>query len=229
MINSRLIDIRFVEDLVLSFNGSAHLKDINSGKYVFSNETNAINVGVCKAEDIYGLTVWDLDLHMRPNWGNLAERIDKFEKQIQNNCKIILDDNQITSLPNEYIAVHNMRKYPLINQNNKVSTILTLSEHITDKIDPLQLFELYLNFYSLQGRKFAISLYLRYLGILSYFEVLPTVSELRVLLMKRKKLTTKALAQYFVVSPSTIETHLKQIRNKVNTDIHTLVENLNVV
>ena len=68
--SENLINFRFIEDLIYSFNGSAHLKDLKSGKYIFSNEINALNVGMNKPDDLYGLTVVTPDVkmhHLKPN------------------------------------------------------------------------------------------------------------------------------------------------------------------
>ena len=151
--NENLISTRFVEDLIYSFNGSAHLKDLKSGKYIFSNEINAVNVGMYQAADLYGLTVRDLDRQMQQNWGDLATRIESFENQLRHQYKIILDDRQLSILPSGDLAIHNMKKYPILNSKNKIMAIVTLSELVTHQFDIFQQLEFYLTFYQSQGKK----------------------------------------------------------------------------
>jgi hypothetical protein len=225
--NENLISTRFVEDLIYSFNGSAHLKDLKSGKYIFSNEINAVNVGMYQAADLYGLTVRDLDRQMQQNWGDLATRIESFENQLRHQYKIILDDRQLSILPSGDLAIHNMKKYPILNSKNKIMGIVTLSELVTHQFDIFQQLEFYLTFYQSQGKKIAIQKFLNYLQIAVYFMELPTLGELRILLLKSRKSTAKVIAAQLFISPLTVETHLKRIRDKINTDINSLIERLN--
>ena len=81
--NSELISINIVEDIIFMHAGSAHLKDLKSGKYLISNLANARKVGLSTPEEVAGLTVWDLDQHMKQNWGKLATEIENFDQQIQ--------------------------------------------------------------------------------------------------------------------------------------------------
>lgn len=225
--NENLINFRFVEDLIYSFNGSAHLKDLKSGKYIFSNEINALNVGMNKPADLYGLTVRDLDRQMQQNWGDLAARIESFENQLRHQYTIILDDQQLSILPCGDLAIHNMKKYPLLNSKNKIMAIVTLSELVTHQFNIFQQLEFYLTFYQSQGKKFAIQQFLNYLHIAIYFTELPTLAELRILLFKSRKSTAKAIAAQLFISPLTVETHLKRIRDKIKIDINSLIEHLN--
>lgn len=210
-----LINIQFVEDIINNYNGSAHLKDINSGKYIFSNEINAQHVGVGNAKNLYGLTVMDLNQHMHKNWGNLAQRIELFEAKLKYQYMIIMDDNQISIAPNGNLAIHNMKKYPLLNSQNKTIAVVTTSELITSKLDLLQQLDFYLIFYKIQGNKFAINAFLSSINIRHYFLELPTCSELTVLLHKQKEITAKSIAEKLSLSITTIETHLKKLDTKL--------------
>lgn len=216
------LGINFIEDFVFHYSGSAHLKDINSGKYLFSNQVNVSKLGFSVADDIYGMTVRDLDLQICHLWGNLAERIEIFEQAIRARMEVIFDSNQLSILPDGFLAVHNMKKFPLLNQQGKALAIITTSDQITNQVDLLQLFKFYQNFFQSKPPQVIIDKFLNYLQIFDYFDSMPTLMELKILLYKYKFRTSKIVASLLQLSINTIETHLYHLRHKINTDLNTL-------
>lgn len=220
------LGINFIEDFVFHYSGSAHIKDINSGKYLFSNKINVSKLGFSVADDIYGMTVRDLDRQICHLWGNLAERIEVFEQAIRARKEIILDLNQLSILPSGFLAVHNMKKFPLLNQQGKPLAIITTSDQITNQIDLLQLFELYQKFFQTQFSLVMINKFLNFIQVFDYFDNLPTTMELKILLYKHKFRTSKVVAGLLQLSTNTVETHLYRVRHKINTDLNTLLSQI---
>ncbi len=121
---STLVDdffsIKFVEELIQSFNGTAHLKDLKSGKYVLSNDANIKKVGLTNINDICGLTVHDLHSHMKNYWGeDMAKQISKLDNKLKTNPEIIIDQNRFYLNANQFVFIHNMKKYPILNAEKK--------------------------------------------------------------------------------------------------------------
>lgn len=51
-----------------------------------------------KPDDLYGLTVRDLDRQMQQNWGDLAARIENFENQLRHQYTIISGRSTVINL-----------------------------------------------------------------------------------------------------------------------------------
>ena len=224
--NSDLISINLVEDLIYTYEGSAHLKDLNTGKYLIGNLANAKKVGLSKPEDVYGLTVRDLDQHMSKNWGNLATEIEQFDNQIKFSQKFIIDKNRVFLTPSGEIFVHHMKKYPIITSQNKVCSVLTLNQNITKEIGIVQLWFMYRNLNRYKTKKLTILNFLTYLKVDKFFYEIPTEAELIVMLTKQMKVTVKEIALHLHLSPKTIETHLAILRAKLKIELNLVLEML---
>ena len=109
-------NIKFVEDLISSFNGTAHLKDLKSEKYILSNEANIKKVGLANINEICGLTVYDLHSHMKKFWGgDTANQISRLDNKLKTNPEIIIDQNRFYLNSAQFVFIHNMKKYPILN------------------------------------------------------------------------------------------------------------------
>lgn len=223
------INIRFIEDFVNYYSGSAHIKDIESGKYLFSNTTNVNKLGFSAASDIYGLTVHDIDRQMCHSWGDLALRIEHFEQAIQADKKVIFDSGQLSVLPDGFLALHNMKKFPLLNTQGKAIAVVTTSDLVTQQIELLKLFEYYQQFFYTQPLNFIINKFLNYLQIRRHFTILPTPMELKILLCKQRFRKSKIIANSLCLSVNTVETHLYHLRGKINLDLDSVLIQINPV
>lgn len=222
--NDQFVSINLVEDLILTYEGSAHLKDLNSGEYLFGNMANARKVGLATPEEVNGLTVWDLDQHMSKNWGNLATEIERFDDQIKHSQKLVIDKNRVFITPFGDIFVHHMKKYPIITAQKKVCSVLTLNQNITNNIGLMQLWVMYKNLYKSQNKSNAINGFLSYLKIDNLFYEMPTEAELVVLINKQVKSSVKDIASHLYLSPRTIETHISRLKAKIKIDLNILLE-----
>ncbi len=223
-VDDGFISINLVEDIVFTYEGSAHLKDLKSGKYLLGNTANAKKVGLLKPEDVYGLTVRDLDRHMNKNWGNLAAEIEHFDNQIKYNKELIIDRNRAFLTPSGEIFVHHMKKYPIMTPQKKVCSVLTLNHNITNEISLMQLWVMYKNLNKNNTKLYTINSFLTYLKINKFFYEMPTEAELVVLITNQFKSTVKDIASHLYLSPRTIETHLAKLRSKLKIDINLMLE-----
>jgi hypothetical protein len=217
---NHLITLDFAERLINSFNGSAHLKELSSGKYFFSNQTNATNIGVSSVQELIGLTVLDIDQHMRLNWGSLASKIVMFDEQLKFQQAEIINDRQISLLPNGFVAIHNMKKLPLRNALNKVTWVLTMSEQVTNRLNLIELYRLYQHLY--KHSKLSIQKFISYVKAEDLFYELPTDAEIKTLLYRQRYHTVKAVAEQMLVAPKTVSSHLASLRVKVIGDFSEL-------
>lgn len=219
----QLINMRFVDDLVHNWNGSAQAKDAKTGKYVISNHHSAARFGIENPEAVYGYTIQDLDLIMNSHWGDTAKRIEDQDSQIYYTQQMIVDRNRVFLTAAGQIYVHNVNKYPILNGANKVSLILTTNEDITSQISPLELLNLYRMHYKIGNRNDLIRAFLAHIEIVNYFIILPTYAELNVLLIYARYSQLKLVAQHLKVSLKTIDSHLRSLRDKSSINLHELI------
>jgi hypothetical protein len=85
-----LVSYSVVDDIVSSYFGSAHIKNIETGKYIHSNGINLQTFGLNAPEQIIGLNIWDLDSFMNIYWGGFfATDIEKLDLLVKTEkCKI---------------------------------------------------------------------------------------------------------------------------------------------
>lgn len=224
MESNQFISLNLVEDLIFTYEGSAHLKDLKSGKYLLGNLANARKVGLAKSEEVHGLTVWDLNQYMSVNWGNLATEVETFDNQIKHSQKLIIGKNRVFLTPLGELFVHHMKKYPIITSNKQVCSVLTLNQNITKDISLIQLWIMYKNIYKIQKNLNTIRDFLTYLKISTFFYEMPTEAELTVLITKYTKSTIKEIANYLNLSPRTIETHVARLNSKCKINLNQLLE-----
>lgn len=130
-----LFNTIFLEDFIMSFNGTAHLKDLNSGKYILSNEANIKKVGLANIDAIVGLTVHDLHQHMQGCWGSdMALQISELDNRLKINPNVLIDQNRAYLNSEQYVFVHNLKNYPIVNSRNQISSVLTINEVVTPQV-----------------------------------------------------------------------------------------------
>jgi DNA-binding CsgD family transcriptional regulator len=104
--------------------------------------------------------------------------------------------------------IHHMTKIPVFYKD-KVTKIYTVSEDYTNSVSLLELFELYLCFYSKSYQ--AINQYLKHLEVFDDFYISPTKSEIKVLISQKSNVTRKHIASSLNASISTINTHIENL------------------
>jgi DNA-binding CsgD family transcriptional regulator len=208
------ISLNKAENLVDLINTSGHIKEIKTGKYVFSNITNLELFGLNLPSEIVGLTLKDMDSFMNRFWGNNAKEVENFDNQIKVTGKNIFDTNRVWLTRNRKIFRHKMFKYPVKDNSGNISYILTISEKDNSYINHHQKYWLCKKFYS--SNDFIIRI-LDELGIMNHFDLrdLPTEFEIINILYKSSHYTNKEIAYIRKVSIKTVEKQLSSFRSKI--------------
>ena len=165
-----------------------------------------------------GLTVQDIDDHMKSSWGNRVEKTIEFDNILKEGKSNYVHDTQVTILANGFVAIHRVQKHALKNATNTISQILTLSEDITSRVDSLALFEIYQNLFK-NNIKAGILKFLLHYDIFKHFFELPTKTEVKILLLKKRLFAIKIIAQHLSLSPKTVACHLDNLKTKLSCDL----------
>lgn len=202
-----------LEDLTWSIPMPAHIKDATNGKYIISNQKNLEVYGLSKAEDIIGKTILDLDMFMRPHWGeNFAKRVFDLDLQIKQTSQQTMIQNQLLVSSDGFIHLQDMTKIP-ITRNKKVTSIFTHTYDKTHKLELIDLFKIYTKFYKRQND--AVKIFGDYLGINSFLIDPLSLAELKLMLYAKNCSSRKELAEKMHRSIKTIETHITHINSKL--------------
>ena len=214
------ISSKLVEQLIYSSDHPAHLKD-NSGKYLVSNDVNNSLFITNGISSIVGHTIWDLNTYMEPLWGSMAVDIEAIESHLKATQQIY-GKNQYPFLDvNGFVVIQSVKKYPVLNLDKIVTSILSIGEIITKNVNLFELFKLYLQYYpsSCQGRQ----KFLKYLGILNDFYELPTDRETIILIAKKYYYHPKLIASNLGIETKTVESHIYKIKLKLKSDLNSVV------
>lgn len=211
---------KFVEQLIYSSDHPAHLKDIN-GKYLISNKANnGLFIGG-SASSIVGQTIWDLNSYMEPLWGNMAIDIITIESNIKANGQIYTKDRYPFLNVDGFLVIQSVKKYPVFNSKNIISSIFSVGEIVTDRINLFELFKLYLQCYS--GSNKGRQKFLEHLGILNKFYELPTEREIIILIAKKYYCYPKLIASKLGIETKTVESHIYKIKLKLKSELNSVV------
>lgn len=204
-----------LSDLIEELPYIAHLKDIQTGKYIRSNYHWIETLGLESADEIYGLTVEDLTStegvyakwnfsHAFTRWKNdLPKEIHRLESQVKN-TKQPANIRRAYFTAEGSIRVSNLIKQPVLNYNKELIAVLTLSQDLTPKQDLSKLLRLYLEYYP---ERQAIQQLSMYLNIDGYFTALPTLEEMQALLV---------MSQHADFAEWTDDPHIRSLQNKVD-------------
>lgn len=209
-----------VEQLIYSSDHPAHLKDI-SGTYLISNDANN-NLFVGKqASSIVGYTIWDLNAYMEPLWGSMAVDIVAIEANLIQTRQVYTKKQYPFLDVNGFVVIQSVKKYPILNFDKTVTSILSIGEITTEDINLFELFKLYIQYYpnSCQGRQ----KFLKHLGILNDFYELPTDREIIILIAKKYYYHPKLIASHLGIETKTVESHIYKIKLKLKSDLNSVV------
>lgn len=202
-------------ELVLSMPEPAHVKDSANGKYIYSNNSNLEVYGLKNISQLIGKTIYDMDCFMKPYWGkDFAGAISGFDEKVYKSKKAITETNKIFIAKNGLVHVQDMSKIPILDKKGLVSAIFTHSHDKTDVIDLFELFDLYQSIYN---KKFEVrKFFCKYLKIDSFFDELPSIAEIKLLLHAKNYKHRKNIADKTHTNIKTIETHITHINNKIS-------------
>lgn len=220
---------KFVNDMMQSLHCSAHVKDLQTGKYLCSNLVNSRKFGFNSAEEIVGATIYDLDDFMRPFWGNtILPDILRQEREIMFSGKLSIDKDRAFLTKDGFVCVHYMTKIPLQNKNGIISRLFTMSENVTSDLTLEQLWILYKKFYPV-NKPTAIKKFLYHTGILQFFNEFPSEAEIKILIARDFLESYKAIANVLNISSKTVEFHIGNLKRKTKgVDLPLIVHSMKI-
>lgn len=204
--------INDVEELILQLDSPAHLKDAKTGKYLINNKLHADIYGFEDYSELNGMTIYDLDNIMHPYWGNNAQEMSNIEMYVRTSNRSVRKDSRVWLDINGHIWVHNMVKIPIHDASRKIISILTIASTLNSELSLNEKLNIYREYYKSSSQ--AIKKFLEYHNILQYFNSLPTMAELNVLIAKKEFINNKLIAQHLGLSIKTIETHISHLYQK---------------
>lgn len=215
---------------------SAHLRDIKTGKYFLANHFQAKNHGCEKIEQVLDINYSDIHqirrekiaqlngaLVLEDEYKNFIDKANYRSEQEKGPFKF----KDICLCPTGFIYIGILRKIPILGEKKKAVAMFTCSEEITRQTDLFDLYYLYKKHYP---KRLAIQHFLTYLTLDSYFTTLPTDGEVLTILSIYRDSVHKAAANLLHISPKTIESHLKNIKVKLQKqiDLQTVVMKLRI-
>jgi DNA-binding CsgD family transcriptional regulator len=217
----------FLYDLVEKLNGTAHIKDAQTGKYIYSNHFHSASLNLDPTDSLIGLHSGDIlsqdsrfykNLEFNQNilaWleyeRNKTEEIDYQVKLTKRACQI----QSIYLMVDSSLQFERSIKLPIQNQENqKTIAILTFTEDITYQLGLRRLLQLYQEFYS---RNQSVKKFLKHLKIETYFNpsTPPTLKEVQILCAMREDNSIKYVARAMGISPATVSNHISQLKDKL--------------
>lgn len=228
-----LVSSRILDEILEHSEGTAHIKDSSTKKYIRSNTENLKVYNLKQEKDIIGSTIHDLGDLMQSNWDKeFIDTVDKLDHKVVKTKQVYSDDGRLFLNKSGILHMQYMTKYPIVNSNNIVTSILTISKNAIYKLSLINLYESYLSFFN-GNTKLSIPNFLKHTGVNEHFEEYPTDAEIRVLIAKKIFPTHKHIANSLNRSVKTIDIHLFNLNTKIKsldlTQIVAKMENSNLI
>jgi DNA-binding CsgD family transcriptional regulator len=201
-------------DLIETLPNPLNLKEPQSGKYIFSNDLSAKQIGLESAEQMVGLTVQDLDFSQSESGNTLAAKIAKMDSLVLQKNEPVRDT--ATFLSRGILVHETVIKFPFRGSCGKVIGIVTFNQELTQCLSHQTLYNQYKK---ICGKNMAIKKLLQHLEVEPFFFTPPTETELLVLLERVAGHSDKEIARTFDVSFRTINSHIAHLRAKLQGDV----------
>ena len=205
-----------------------HVKCATTGKFLTGNQADLEIYKFENLNEIIGSTINELDVYMRPYWGDVfAQKVKEMDKYVASTGKYACDKHRVHLDKAGYVHYQNIFKMPFASHSNskKIVAILTNSEDYTNKVDLITLLDSYLILYASKPR--ALAMFMNYLGLSEYFYEPLTEKEIICLLHAKDDAVRKNMADNIGVSVKTIEAHISNIKSKLLTgNIESVVKHL---
>jgi hypothetical protein len=205
---------------------AAHVRLLNANRYILANLQHAQQLGFDKVQDVLNISYSYIARHREQCITTLKGNLE-LEKVYQHficqaNIKTELAKKprrfQVCTLfPSGFIYIGRIHKIPILDAYQRVNAILTFSQDITKDFDLLDIYPIYKRHYS--DSKQAIQQFIKYFEIDEYFRLPPTQRELLTLLMFRKDVKARYVAQQLKLSDRTIEEYKSRLRNKMKAHV----------
>lgn len=207
-----------VVDLAEQMSNPVMLKD-SRGKYLYANQSCICLFGLSHQHDLVGLNSKELNGKIKHHWHDEYERtisdLDAFVVK-----KRLSGRDTMRAIPCQdgTLRIQNMIKKPMVSHlSDKVTSIFTFSENLTNKIDRLDLLNLYVDFYS--SHSLAIRYFLKYLSVESLFTKTPSLREMETVLRIAALGNQKAVSNKMGISTRTVEENIRKIKqNKLSNE-----------
>lgn len=211
------VNARNVEGVIDQAPGLAAVKDIN-GKYWLTSQHEASFSGFTP-DEFAGLTIEDISERakfMKSSKNRFINTIKEMDHQVKIRIlPVFMKEIYITY--DGFIKIDNLMKSPILGHNNKVVAILSYCEDLTLRSNLFDVFLLYKKFYSI---KEGIIKFLAYFNILSYFQEMPTYTEMLVIIAMSLDHRHKSAAALLKKKLRTIVGHSSSINQKLKAGLN---------
>ena len=201
------------ELFVQESSSAALIKDL-SGKYIISNQKAAdmFNITV---QDVVGLNVCDLSDMMDYKNNDFIEPVAKLDYLAMSTGRRSQNSNRVLKTVGGFMRLEETIKIPVhSSQSKRVTAILTIAHDKTHTLTKLELLKLYLNEYN---RKAAITKYLSYLKLDSFFSKTPSLREFQTLLVCAHSWRYEAVAEKMGITVKAVEKNIYAVRGKLHS------------
>jgi DNA-binding CsgD family transcriptional regulator len=201
------------DEFVISFNESAHIKDVKDFTYKLSNE-KMLNVFGCAEKELIGKNVTSFfeQEMMKNRWINdYAKKIHQYDLEVIKSKKPIKYVPDSILDKNGFVFAHSGLKIPLFGRSDDVTGIITLTFNITNTIKIRKLRQEYDKLYGqheIKNVKFSEQIGVPLLKTLTEREIDCLIAAIRFR-------SAKLIARNLGISAKTVDMHLGNIREKL--------------
>ena len=213
LLSQLLLDYKTLTNFVDIFEHPAHIKEVNSGCYLFANQEQLAIYGMSSMSELTGLTFHDLREKMSVYWGaSMTSRVAALEHAAVQGDGLAKQIGYVFIDACGKLRRHNITKLGMRALKQTPSLMLTLNIETQLQMSLIQVFDQYLKI--LMNKRSACMHMLGYLNVQHMFIQHLSVNELRCLLYMRETSVQKVVAQRLQVSLKTVESHVANIVSK---------------
>lgn len=217
--NSQLSGVDYmgysIVELVKNFPFIAHVKDVDTHRYILTNCNNLKLFGFKNENDLLGKNVFDLANVMIDKWPKeYAETINIYDQMVVNTKRAVKVTPDAFLNRDGFVVVHSLTKLPLFDPFENLQAILTLVFDSTkqEKLETLR--ELYNILY--YNRKIGDNKFLQFLGVSAQLAARITKRELDFILSLVRHKTLKEVANDLNISIKGVEALCARLRALMN-------------
>ncbi|CAM3609622.1 hypothetical protein VA7868_03556 [Vibrio aerogenes CECT 7868] len=194
------------------------LKD-NQGKYLYANPSSVRLFGFSHQNELIGINARELNCKIEHRWhAEYNKTVSDLDNFVVKQRKTGKDLMRVLPCQDGTLRVQNMMKNPMVSQfSDKVTSVFTFSENLTDNVDRITLLNLYVKFYT--AHESAIRYFLKYLSVDPLFVKCPSLREMETILLLAVFANHKAVSNKMGISVRTVEENIRKIKqNKLKDE-----------
>ena len=214
LLNQPWIMVDGLFDFVQHLPNPAHVKNIQTGKYLLSNKNNARIYAIENEADLVGLTVRDIE-------GNdYVDVVNELDAQVRTQKIQLIDERRVVVNRNGILRLQTMHKIPIRGFTHKQpQCILTLCHDFINYLTSAELFSLYLKAYP--QKPLSILLYLKHIKVDHYFKShdfydAPSHKQILILLKIAELSDYGRVAQALNMTRKAIDYHISNLKEKIH-------------